>query len=146
MLMTRRLNACASIIASWPNRRPATSTRCWTNTSASWSRRLETSIRQSRNAADSRAATRAPLHRRDGARRKLAGSPNRRQAMGKQGAKATLARQRKIQSETDRADRRRGARKSGAAARKKAAQTAPRKYPRNPLPAQHQQKPGDERA
>ncbi|HXS74521.1 MAG TPA: SDR family oxidoreductase [Rhodanobacteraceae bacterium] len=66
--------------------------------------------------------------------------------MGKQGAKATLARQRKIQSETDRADRRRGARKSGAAARKKAAQTAPRKYPRNPLPAQHQQKPGDERA
>lgn len=66
--------------------------------------------------------------------------------MSKQGAKATLARQRKIQAETDRADGRRSARDSaGSASKKKAAQAGPRKHPRNPLPEQHQQKPGSER-
>ncbi|HET6911734.1 MAG TPA: SDR family oxidoreductase [Rhodanobacteraceae bacterium] len=63
--------------------------------------------------------------------------------MSKQGAKATLARQRKIQSETDHADRRRSARKvAGSGKSHKSAQAGPRKHPRNPLPEQHQQKPG----
>ncbi|MGN6314600.1 MAG: SDR family oxidoreductase [Rhodanobacteraceae bacterium] len=61
-------------------------------------------------------------------------------------AKATLARQRKIQSETDRADRRRSARKAaGSSKPRKNAKTSRREYPRNPLPEQHQQKPGVER-
>jgi NAD(P)-dependent dehydrogenase (short-subunit alcohol dehydrogenase family) len=65
--------------------------------------------------------------------------------MGKQGAKATLDRQRKIQSETDHADRRRSARKAAASGKsRKSAQTGPRRHPRNPLPEQHQQKPGAE--
>jgi NAD(P)-dependent dehydrogenase (short-subunit alcohol dehydrogenase family) len=65
--------------------------------------------------------------------------------MNKQGARATLARQRKIQSETDRADRRRSVRKAGSGESRKGAKTAPRRHPRNPLPEQHQQKPGSER-
>ena len=60
-------------------------------------------------------------------------------------AKATLARQRKIQSETDRNDRRRSARKAaGLGKSHKSAQTGTRRHPRNPLPEQHQQKPGIE--
>jgi len=65
--------------------------------------------------------------------------------MSKQGARATVARQRKIQSETERTDRRRRARKSAAPSSKKAAKTGRRSYPRNPLPEQHQRKPGAER-
>jgi len=66
--------------------------------------------------------------------------------MNKQGAKATLARQRKVQSETDRADRRRNSRKpAGSGASHKSANTGTRRHPRNPLPAQHQRKPGLER-
>ena len=64
--------------------------------------------------------------------------------MSKQ-SKAALARQRKIQSETDRNDRRRSARKAaGSGKSHKSAQTGPRRHPRNPLPEQHQQKPGIE--
>jgi NAD(P)-dependent dehydrogenase (short-subunit alcohol dehydrogenase family) len=65
--------------------------------------------------------------------------------MSKQGARATVARQRKIQSETERTDRRRRARKSATPSSKKAAKTGRRSYPRNPLPEQHQRKPGAER-
>jgi hypothetical protein len=66
--------------------------------------------------------------------------------MSKQGAKATLARQRKIQSETDRADRRRGARKAaGSGKSHKSAKTGPRRHARNPQPEQHKHKPGLER-
>jgi len=64
--------------------------------------------------------------------------------MSKQ-SKATLARQRKIQSETDRKDRRRSARKAaGPGKSHKSAQAGPRRHPRNPLQQQHQQKPGIE--
>jgi len=64
--------------------------------------------------------------------------------MSKQ-SKAALARQRKIQSKTDRNDRRRSARKAaGSGKSHKSAQTGPRRHPRNPLPEQHQQKPGIE--
>src|SRR5690242_10164557 len=65
--------------------------------------------------------------------------------MSKQGARSTVARQRKIQSETERTDRRRRARKSATPSSKKAAKTGRRSYPRNPLPEQHQRKPGAER-
>jgi NAD(P)-dependent dehydrogenase (short-subunit alcohol dehydrogenase family) len=55
-------------------------------------------------------------------------------------AQVTVARQRKIQSDTDERD----ARQPSSPPKKKAVQAAPRKEPENPLPAQHLKKPGRE--
>jgi len=55
-------------------------------------------------------------------------------------ARETVARQRRIQGETDRRD----AHRSSSSPKKKAVQAGPRKEPSNPLPAQHQKKPGRE--
>ncbi|HEY6844523.1 MAG TPA: SDR family oxidoreductase [Thermoanaerobaculia bacterium] len=52
---------------------------------------------------------------------------------------ATLGKQRKVQSEVDRNDAKRSQSK-----RKKAVQSGARKYPGNPMPAQHHRKPGIE--
>jgi NAD(P)-dependent dehydrogenase (short-subunit alcohol dehydrogenase family) len=61
-------------------------------------------------------------------------------------AKATVARQRKIQSETDRADRRKQTKSSQPPQSKKgqATQAAPREHPQPPMPKQHLRKPGAE--
>jgi NAD(P)-dependent dehydrogenase (short-subunit alcohol dehydrogenase family) len=61
-------------------------------------------------------------------------------------ARSTVARQRKIQSETDRADERKKSKSSkGSQGKKqKATQAAPRKRPQPPLPKQHLRKPGNE--
>ena len=61
-------------------------------------------------------------------------------------ARSTVARQRKIQSEADRADKRRKAKSSQTprAKKQKAAQAAPREHPQPPLPKQHLRKPGNE--
>ena len=48
-------------------------------------------------------------------------------------AQVTVARQRRIQSDTDQRD----ARQPSSPPKKKAVQAAPRKEPENPLPAQH---------
>ena len=50
-----------------------------------------------------------------------------------------IAKQRKIQSEVDRTDRRKKGR-----SKKRAVQTGARRYPGNPMPAQHHRKPGIE--
>ena len=55
-------------------------------------------------------------------------------------ASETVARQRRIQSGIDRSD----AKKKGSKPKKKAVQAGPRREPENPLPAQHQKKPGRE--
>ena len=56
------------------------------------------------------------------------------------GRTATLQKQRKIQAEVER-----GEKKSGKAKEKKGGvQTGSRRYPANPMPEQHQQKPGIE--
>jgi len=55
-------------------------------------------------------------------------------------AQVTVARQRRIQSDTDQLD----ARQPSSPPKKKAVQAAPRKEPENPLPAQHLKKPGRE--
>ena len=52
---------------------------------------------------------------------------------------ATLEKQRKIQAEVDRADKKHQAEKK---AKRGGIQTGARKYPVNPMPKQHQQKPG----
>lgn len=54
---------------------------------------------------------------------------------------ATVARQRKVQAQADRADR---APKSSKSKAQGATQAGPRKHPKNPLPAQHLKKPGNE--
>jgi len=51
---------------------------------------------------------------------------------------ATIDKQRKVQAEVDRAD----ARKKSKSKPKKGVQTGAREYPSNPLPKQHQRKPG----
>jgi NAD(P)-dependent dehydrogenase (short-subunit alcohol dehydrogenase family) len=55
-------------------------------------------------------------------------------------AHVTVARQRRIQNDTDQRD----ARQPSSPPKKKAVQAAPRKEPENPLPAQHLKKPGRE--
>src|SRR3954471_22864011 len=55
-------------------------------------------------------------------------------------ARETVARQRRIQRETDQRD----AQRSSPPPKKKAVQAAPRKQPSNPLPPQHLKKPGRE--
>ena len=55
-------------------------------------------------------------------------------------AQVTVARQRRIQQETDQRD----AHQPSSPPKKKAVQAAPRKEPENPLPAQHLEKPGRE--
>ncbi|HJU07514.1 MAG TPA: SDR family oxidoreductase [Rhodanobacteraceae bacterium] len=64
----------------------------------------------------------------------------------KSAAKSAVARQRKIQSKTDRKDKRKQAKSSKASQSKdkKAAQAGPRKHPQPPLPKQHLRKPGAE--
>lgn len=61
-------------------------------------------------------------------------------------ARSAVARQRKIQSETDRADQRRKSKaaKGSRAKKRKAAQAGPRTHPQPPIPKQHLRKPGNE--
>jgi hypothetical protein len=56
-------------------------------------------------------------------------------------ASETVARQRRIQSTIDRSDAKK---KSEQKPKKKAVQAGPRREPENPLPPQHQKKPGSE--
>ena len=57
-------------------------------------------------------------------------------------ARAAAERQRRIQSDVEQAEKTKSARDESAA--KKAVQAGPRMQPENPLPPQHQRKPGKE--